>query len=151
MFSKSGEICAKLLQFHRWVQESSFIVGNNEALMLLMLYEPPCNIAVAHFLFHSQSICLILIHPLLQLIMELWQHAWVPDKWRHSGHIGNVRLKCQLSIQTWLIRGSLVNYLISAWASFVTAACLPQRRRLPRPPLPNICKTWIFAPLITLY
>lgn len=122
MFSKSGEVCAKLFQFHRWVQESSFIVGNNEALMLLIPYEPPCNIAVAHFLFHSQSICLILIHPLLQLIMELWQHARVLDKWHHSGHVRNVRLKCQLSIQTWLIRGSLVNYLISAWASFVTAA-----------------------------
>lgn len=39
--------------------------------MLLISSEAPCNVAVAHFLlFHSQSICLILIHQLLQLIME---------------------------------------------------------------------------------
>lgn len=38
--------------------------------MLLIANYAPCNVAVGHFHLHFQSICLILTHQLLQLIME---------------------------------------------------------------------------------
>lgn len=113
---------ARLLPFLPLMQESSSVAGSNVALMLLIPYKPPAIELWPIFLFQSQPICLILIHQLLQLIMAPWQDAGVRDRWHHSGHIRNVGLKCQLSIQTWLIRGSLVKALISAWASFVTMA-----------------------------
>lgn len=122
---------------------------------------PLQNAALAHFpLFHSQS-----IPPNLDSSVSaglLWSADSAPgnrDRWRRRGWIQNVRLKCQLSMQTWLIRegwvrggegGSLVNYLIWARASFVTAGrpCLPPRRTSPAP---TYVRPASLAPLTTSY